>query len=195
MPSDHFLTNLRRTPSLTAGIPRLLSLLGPIIPHCHGRHPLPLYDQSALLGGAGAAAQTAKLVFFLANFGAGMLGHVAPATIGLPMELMNIIFLVCGAVALPAQIALYRCFFLDYPFGQALAMTASAVFFSFVFGGVCAPYFGINDFSLPSSLIEVNDSFKANEASAAHHMFGEAVFMLVMLSWFTMTPSAKAHTA
>ena len=74
-------------------------------------------------------------------------------------------------------------------------MTASAVFFSFVFGGVCAPYFGINDFSLPSSLIEVNDSFKANEASAAHHMFGEAVFMLVMLSWFTMTPSAKAHTS
>ena len=147
------------------------------------------------LGGAGAAAQTAKLVFFLANFTAGMVGHVAPSTISLSMEVMNSVFLVCAVVALLAQISLYRCFFLDYPLGQALVMTASAAFFAFGFSGVAAPYFGINDFKFPSSLMELYDDFKANEASAAHHMFSEVAFLLVMLSWFMMTPSAKAHTA
>ena len=49
------------------------------------------------LGTGGAGAQTAKVVFFLANSIAGAIHHVAPMS-GLPLELLNNIFLVSAAV-------------------------------------------------------------------------------------------------
>ena len=111
---------------------------------------------------------------------------------------MNIIFLVsvvCTTVAVPAQISMYRCFFLDYSLGPALVMTASGVFFTVGTGGLVAPYFEINDFKLLGSLDGIVDSLNVNkEAGCMHLIVSEAMLLLVMLCWF-MVPSAKMHKA
>ena len=145
--------------------------------------------------GCGAGAQTVKIVFFLANFIGGAIGHAAPF-LGLPLELVETIFLVSVVVSLLALLCTYRCFFLDFSLGRALLSTALGLFFSIGPSPLfIAPLFGINDFKTPSTIKEVHDSLATNkDAGCMHHIAGECMLLVVMLSWFMILPN-KVHKA
>eukprot|EP00613_Pedinella_sp_CCMP2098_P070788 CAMPEP_0171914846 /NCGR_PEP_ID=MMETSP0993-20121228/13252_1 /TAXON_ID=483369 /ORGANISM="non described non described, Strain CCMP2098" /LENGTH=176 /DNA_ID=CAMNT_0012549565 /DNA_START=72 /DNA_END=602 /DNA_ORIENTATION=- len=139
----------------------------------------------------GASAQNFKNVILFLNVTVGVIHHV---NIGLPLELMNNIFLMCAVGNLVSQICVYRSFFFDYSLQRALVMTGTGIFGTVGIAGPIAPFFGINDFTIPTDLIAIVDGLNTNkEPGCMHHMAGETILLLVMLSWFM--PSDKAHKA
>ena len=112
---------------------------------------------------------------------------------------MNTVFLVCAAVGLVGQICMFRCFFLDYSLGRALGMTATGIIFTFVPSILIAkPWFGIDDYKVPNDLFELVDQLNIDDKGTGfmHHMCGEFIFLLTLLSFLWFTPSVKKdHTA
>ena len=119
------------------------------------------------------------------------------------MEVLNTIFLVCAAVALPAQIALYS--YMVQMLLPRLLTRASAGddalhrFFRIrLRGRLCAVFrnqrFQVAQFPDGGQRLLQSKRGEFGGPQIRMCMFGEAVFLLVMLSWFMMTPPAKAHT-
>jgi len=139
----------------------------------------------------GANAQNFKNVILFGNITIGVIHHV---NIGLPLEPMNNIFLICAVGGLVSQICMYRSIFFDYSLQRALVMTGTGIFGTVGIAGPIAPFFGINDFTLPADLFAQLEFYSTNkEPGCMHHMANELVLLLVLFSWFM--PFDKAHRA